>query len=104
MATENVTQIDTTERAESVQKREREDLMECVEFTLADAEDANLSVGALLELLRGCPADYPLSAGLFLGLVNSIKSHLSNVVDGLRVVNRVGLIAGNLIDTGTKTV
>ncbi len=65
----------------------KEDLSECVTATLVDAEDANISVGALVELLRGCPPDYPLSAGLFLGLVVSVKSHLENVVDGLRVVN-----------------
>lgn len=68
-----------------------EDLAECVTATLTDAEDANTSVGALLELLRGCPPDYPLSAGLFLGLVVSVKAHLENVVDGLRVVNGVAL-------------
>lgn len=64
-----------------------DDLTECVTSTLTDAEDANISVGALVELLRGCPPDYPLSAGLFLGLVVSVKAHLDNVVDGLRVVN-----------------
>lgn len=64
------------------------DLSECVTATLEDAEDANISVGALVELLRGCPPDYPLSAGLFLGLVVSVKAHLENVADGLRVVTR----------------
>lgn len=63
------------------------ELSECVTETLGDAEDANISVGALVELLRGCPPDYPLSAGLFLGLVVSVKAHLDNVVDGLRVVS-----------------
>lgn len=58
--------------------------------TLIDAEHANLSVGALAELLRGCPPDHQLSAGLFLGLVVSVQSHLENVVDGLRVMNRQG--------------
>lgn len=71
----------------------KEDLSACVADTLVDAEDANISVGALVELLRGCPPDYPLSAGLFLGLVVSVKSHLDNVVDGLRVVNGAQLSA-----------
>jgi hypothetical protein len=63
------------------------DLTECITATLTDAQDANTSVLALLELLRGCPPNYPLSAGLFLGLMVSVQSHLENVVDGLRVVN-----------------
>lgn len=67
------------------------DLTECVADTLVDAEDAHLSVAALVELLRGCPVDYPLSAGLFLGLVVSVKGHLDNVVDGLRVVSTYAL-------------
>lgn len=67
------------------------DLTECVDGTLTDAEDANTSVAALIELLHGCPPDYPLSAGLFVGLVVSVKAHLDNVVDGLRVVKRCGV-------------
>lgn len=56
--------------------------------TLVDAEHANMSVGALVELLHGCPPDHQLSAGLFLGLVVSVKCHLDNVVDGLRVMSQ----------------
>lgn len=61
--------------------------------TLTDAEHANMSVGALVELLHGCQPDHQLSAGLFLGLVVSVKSHLENVVDGLRVLNQGGGVA-----------
>lgn len=58
--------------------------------TQRDAEAARLSVSALAELLRGCPPDYQLSAGLFLGLVVSVQMYLENVVDGLRVVHTAG--------------
>ncbi len=58
--------------------------------THRDAEAARLSVAALAELLRGCPPEYPLSAGLFLGLVVSVQMYLDNVVDGLRVVHTAG--------------
>ena len=69
------------------------ELADCVTDTLVDAQDANLSVQALLELLNGCPPEYPLSAGLFVGLVRSVASHMANVVDGLRVLERSGLAA-----------
>lgn len=67
------------------------DQSENITDTLANAESAHISVGGLIELLRGCPADYKLSAGLFLGLVVGVQSNLDNVVDGLRCVNRVEL-------------
>lgn len=67
------------------------ELSECVDSTLTDAVDANTSIAALIELLRGCPPDYQLSAGLFVGLVVSVKSHLDNVVDGLSVLRSNGL-------------
>lgn len=59
--------------------------------TLVDAEHAHMSVGAMEELLRGCKPDHQLSAGLFLGLVVSVRSHLDNVVDGLRVMSHSGV-------------
>ena len=64
------------------------DLRDCVTDTLCDAEDAHLSVKALLELLHGCPPEYQLSAGLFVGLIESIRDRLDNVVDGLHVVTK----------------
>ena len=67
------------------------DQSENITDTLANAESAHISVGGLIELLRGCPADYKLSAGLFLGLVVGVQANLDNVVDGLRCVNRVAL-------------
>lgn len=63
-------------------------LVDCVTDTLCDAQDAHISVKALLELLHGCPPDYPLSAGLFVGLIESIRERLDNVVDGLNVVQK----------------
>lgn len=71
---------------------------------LACAEDAYRSVGALLELLNGCPPDYKLSAGLFLGLLVSVRANLENVVEGVAVslgdtaalmLTRPGLHAGH---------
>lgn len=53
--------------------------------TLACAEDARTSVAALIELLRGCPPDHKLSAGLFVGLLVSVQANLDNVVDGVAV-------------------
>lgn len=65
--------------------------------TLACAEDARTSVAALLELLRGCPPDYKLSAGLFMGLLVSVQANLDNVVDGVAVAagaQRAHTVAG----------
>lgn len=59
------------------------------ETTLADAEAARMNVGALVELLEGCPHDYKLSAGLFVGLLQSVNYHLDNVVTDLRTQARV---------------
>lgn len=53
--------------------------------TLICAEDARNSVAALIELLRGCPPDHKLSAGLFVGLLVSVQANLDNVVDGASV-------------------
>lgn len=53
--------------------------------TLICAEDARNSVAALIELLRGCPPDHKLSAGLFVGLLVSVQANLENVVDGVAV-------------------
>jgi hypothetical protein len=53
--------------------------------TLACAEDARTSVAALIELLRGCPPEHKLSAGLFVGLLVSVQCNLDNVVDGVSV-------------------
>ncbi len=53
--------------------------------TLVCAEDARTSIAALIEMLRGCPPDYKLSAGLFVGLLVSVQANLDNVVDGVSV-------------------
>lgn len=62
------------------------DLTESVELAATEAGAAHTSVAALVELLRGCKPDYPLQAGLFLGLLVPVQSELDNVVDGLRVM------------------
>lgn len=65
--------------------------------TLVCAEDARTSVAALIEMLRGCPPDYKLSAGLFVGLLVSVQANLDNVVDGVAVAagaSRVHSISG----------
>ena len=49
----------------------------------ADAEHAHQSIAALIEILRGCPPGYQITAGLVLGLIVSVKMNLDNVVDGL---------------------
>lgn len=59
-------------------------LAETLSDTAVDAEGAHQRVRALLELLNGCPPEYPLSAGLFVGLVESVNERMANVVDGLR--------------------
>jgi hypothetical protein len=69
--------------------------------TLASAEDARTSVAALLELLRGCPPDYKLSAGLFLGLLVSVHAHLENVVDGVAVA--AGVPRSHAVAVATST-
>lgn len=61
-----------------------EEFTELKETTLADAEAARMNVGALVELLEGCPHDYKLSAGLFVGLLLSVNQYLDNVVVDLR--------------------
>jgi hypothetical protein len=65
--------------------------------TLACAQDARTSVAALIELLRGCPPDHKLSAGLFVGLLVSVQANLENVVDGVAVAtgsSRSALLTG----------
>lgn len=59
-------------------------LAETLSDTAIDAEGAYQRVRALLELLNGCPPEHPLSAGLFVGLVESVGERMANVVDGLR--------------------
>lgn len=77
----------------------QEEHQECITDTLADAVAARLNVAAIEELLTGCPVDYPLSAGLFVGLMRSSLSHLENVVDGLRALNGAGAQTASLTTT-----
>lgn len=64
-----------------------EELAECVTATLGKAEDARLHMGAMLEILRACPPDYPLQAWLYLSNLDAIHARLVKVIDGLRMVN-----------------
>jgi hypothetical protein len=57
-----------------------------MEETLASAKDARTGLACLVELLRGCPADYPLTAGLLLGVLVPVQSSLESVVDGVHVM------------------
>lgn len=65
----------------------KEEFSESMKNTLADAESAHCSVDALVEILNGCPPDYPVSARSFVTLIGGVKMHLDNVVDGLRVAS-----------------
>lgn len=60
----------------------------CVADTLTDAEGAHRSMGALVELLEGCPPGHQLTAGNVLGIVSSVLVQMDNVVDGLRTAHR----------------
>lgn len=53
-------------------------LAETLSDTAIDAEGAYQRVRALLELLNGCPPEHPLSAGLFVGLVESVGERMAN--------------------------
>jgi hypothetical protein len=66
--------------------------------TLSFAQDAQVSVRALVELLRGCPAGYQISAGLFVGLLVSVECQLENVVGDLRC--QLGMPPPSLVTTG----
>jgi hypothetical protein len=55
------------------------------EAMCVDAEQAHQGINALVELLRGCPPGYQITAGALLGLIVGVKSYLDNVVDGLQV-------------------
>lgn len=63
-----------------------DELTECVADTLADAESAQGSVAALMELLAGCPPGHQLTVAYFATLIEMVQCRLDNVVDGLRVV------------------
>ena len=49
----------------------------------ADARAARESLDALLELLRACPPDRPLTAGNVARLLEIVSAYFTNVVDGV---------------------
>lgn len=53
-------------------------------YVLMDAEAAQGSVGALVEILGGCPPGQQVTALFMRSLLADVKMHLDNVVDGLR--------------------
>lgn len=57
------------------------------EELLADAESAQGSVGALVEILSGCTPGQQVTGVFMRSLLVDVKMHMDNVVDGLRVVN-----------------
>lgn len=50
---------------------------------LADAEDARLHLGAMLEVLRKCHPAYKIEAGLYVGNLQNIHARLVRVIDAL---------------------
>ncbi|UUZ68090.1 hypothetical protein LP416_27885 [Polaromonas sp. P2-4] len=53
-------------------------------FLLIDAESAQGSVGALVEILGGCTPGQQVTGVFMRSLLADVKMHLDNVVDGLR--------------------
>lgn len=53
-------------------------------YLLLDAESAQGSVGALVEILSGCQPGQQVTAVFMRSLLLDVKMHLDNVVDGLR--------------------
>jgi hypothetical protein len=56
------------------------------EELLADAESAQGSVGALVEILSGCTPGQQVTGVFMRSLLVDVKMHMDNVVEGLRVV------------------
>lgn len=53
-------------------------------YLLLDAESAQGSVGALVEILSSCEPGQQVTAVFMRSLLADVKMHLDNVVDGLR--------------------
>lgn len=58
--------------------------LEANDDTLAMAKDALVMLRGMVELLDGCPYDYPLSAGLFVGLLRPMAQNMDQIVGDLR--------------------
>ena len=52
--------------------------------TLAHAHDVLVELRGVVVLLDGCPLEYKLSAGLFVGLLRPMQQSLDQIVDDLR--------------------
>ena len=59
-------------------------LAEMADEVLEDTELARRNVGALLELLRGCPPDYKITGCLFASLLTTALLHLENSLDAMK--------------------
>lgn len=51
--------------------------------TLAHARDVLLQLRGVVELLDGCPLEYKLSAGLFVGLLRPMEQSMEQIVGDL---------------------
>ena len=52
--------------------------------TLALARDVLTMLRGVVEMLDGCPLDYPLSAGLFVGVLRPMEHSMDQIVGDLR--------------------
>ena len=52
--------------------------------TLAHASDVLVQLRGVVELLDGCPLEYKLSAGLFVGLLRPLQQSMDQIVGDLR--------------------
>lgn len=52
--------------------------------TLAHARDVLVQLRGVVELLDGCPLEYKLSAGLFVGLLRPMTQSMDQIVGDLR--------------------
>lgn len=52
--------------------------------TLAHARDVLVQLRGVVELLDGCPLEYKLSAGLFVGLLRPMAQSMDQIVGDLR--------------------
>lgn len=51
--------------------------------TLAHARDVLVQLRGVVELLDGCPLEYKLSAGLFVGLLRPMQQSMDQIVGDL---------------------
>lgn len=67
---------------------EASSLAEMADEVLEDTELARRNVGALLELLRGCPPDYKITGCLFASLLTTALMHLESSLDVMKPLRK----------------